>query len=71
MPDSKFTSMLNIKREQSNIIVDVEELRQLILTSSLSNGSKMYFDTMLSALNKDIDNHYEALMQAPKEVGNI
>jgi hypothetical protein len=64
--------LLNVKVEQSKMLEKVEELRQLVLTSTLRQDRILRLDSQVDNVMLNIHNYYTDLISAAQqEVGNV
>jgi hypothetical protein len=63
--------VINIKKEQSEIQQMIEELRQLILSSSIRSDRILRIDATLDVLSLNISNYYQDKINSIDEIGNI
>jgi hypothetical protein len=70
MQDNK--PLLNVKVEQSKMLEKVEELRQLVLSSTLRQDRILRLDAQIDKLMLNVHDYYSDLINAAHhEVGNI
>ena len=69
MQDRKF--LINVKTEQSKITEKIEELRQLVLSSSIRQDRVLRLDENLDAIMYQINIGYQDKINSFEEIGNI
>lgn len=69
MQDRKF--LINVKTEQSKITEKIEELRQLVLASSMRQDRILRMDDNLDAIMYQINIGYQDKINSYEEIGNI
>jgi len=70
MQDKK--PLINVKIEQSKILEKVEELRQLILFSSIRQDRVLRLDSQVENLMLNVYSYYaDTINSAQQEIGNI
>jgi hypothetical protein len=64
--------LIKVKVEQSKMLEKVEELRQLVLTSTLRQDRILRLDSQVDNVMLNIHNYYTDLISAAQqEVGNV
>ena len=64
--------LINVKLEQSKMLEKVEELRQLVLSSTLRQDRLLRLDEQIDRLMLNVHDYYADLINAAhKEIGNI
>jgi hypothetical protein len=69
MQDNK--NIINLRLEQSRVSEKIEELRQLILLSTLPQNKILRLNDTLDVMQINIDAGYEDKFMTQKNIGNI
>ncbi len=68
---SNIPTVINLKKEESEILEKAEALRQLILSSSLKPDQILRVDTQLDGLIFNISQKYDTKYDDFEKIGNI
>jgi len=71
LQDNNNKHLIQLRLEQSKVLEKIEQIRQLILTSSLQQHRVIRLNDSLDVLQYNIDAYYEEKAMTQNEIGNI